>query len=327
MRRWVAIGIVAGGLAAMVAASALWLDRAYVRPGPAIQETILIIEPGASVAKIAAELERAHVIEHALVFRVMARLVEAHRTLRAGEYAFPAGSSLQAVILNLRSGHTVQRRFTVVEGATHAAIGRQLAHAYGLAGPPPPMPPEGWLGPETYFYTYGDTRAVLVERMHDAQRRTIAELWSGRAAGLPIATPDEALVLASIIERETAIDSERTRVAGVFVNRLRKGMRLQSDPTVIYAVTDGDGEIDRPLSRRDLAVDSPYNTYARNGLPPGAISNPGRASIAAALNPAETGDLYFVADGTGGHAFAATLAEHNRNVARWRRLQRSPGGP
>ena len=327
MRRWAAIGIVAGGLAAIVAASAVWLDRAYVRSGPAIQETTLIIKPGSGVSQIAAELERAHVIERAMVFRIMARLVKAHRSLRAGEYAFPAGSSLQAVILKLQSGQTVQRRFTVVEGATHAVIGRQLDQAYGLAGPLPPLPPEGWLAPETYFYTYGDLRGALVERMHDAQRQLLAELWPARAAGLPLATPEEALVLASIIERETAIDSERTRVAGVFVNRLRKGMRLQSDPTVIYAVTAGGGELDRPLSRRDLAADSPYNTYVKNGLPPGAISNPGRASIAAALNPAETGDLYFVADGTGGHAFAATLAEHNRNVARWRRLQRTPGEP
>ena len=183
------------------------------------------------------------------------------------------------------------------------------------------MPPEGSLLPETYHFERNEDRNALIARMTAAMDATLAELWAGRADDLPLDTPEEALVLASIVEKETGIASERPHIAGVFVNRLDRGMPLQSDPTVIYALTLGEGPLDRLLTRADLKTDSPYNTYVVPGLPPGPIANPGRDAIAAVLQPLETKDLYFVADGTGGHAFAETLAQHNRNVAAWRAIR------
>ena len=186
------------------------------------------------------------------------------------------------------------------------------------------MPPEGSLLPETYLFTRGDTRAEIIARMQAAMT-AVDRLWAERAAGLPLDTPEEAVILASIIEKETGVNSERAVVAGVFVNRLRRGMRLQTDPTVIYALTNGERPLGRELWRRDLEVDSPYNTYKVVGLPPGPIANPGLSALEAAMNPAETEYFYFVADGSGGHAFAKTLRDHNRNVAEWRRFQRQNG--
>jgi UPF0755 protein len=221
----------------------------------------------------------------------------------------------------LQSGKTVVRRLTVVEGLTAVQVLSQIAATEGLVGPLPQSPGEGRMLPETYHFSYGHERSAMVSRMVRAMDETLAELWAGRAPGLPFRTPDEALVLASIIEKETGRDNERARIAAVFVNRLKKGMRLQSDPTVVYALTDGGGPLARPLTRANLEIDHPYNTYVIDGFPPGPITNPGRASIAAALNPAETGELYFVADGNGGHVFAQTLQEHNRNAARWRQTR------
>ena len=209
------------------------------------------------------------------------------------------------------------------EGLTVAEVLALVGGAEGLAGEADGALAEGALLPETYNYSWGDDRGDLVDRMAAAMDAALAELWEGRADELPFDTPEEALVLASIVEKETGIAGERARVAAVFVNRLRRGMRLQSDPTVVYALTEGSGALGRQLIRDDLAVQHPYNTYVHAGLPPGPIANPGRASIAAALDPAVSGDLYFVADGSGGHAFAPTLAQHNRNVARWRRLRRN----
>jgi UPF0755 protein len=192
-----------------------------------------------------------------------------------------------------------------------------------LDGDAPARVPEGSLLPETYHYVYGDTRTALIERMAQAMRQVLAELWDARAANLPYETPHQALVLASIVEKETGVTSERARVAAVFVNRLRRGMKLDADPTVIYALTNGTGPLDRELTRADLLEDDPYNTYRYAGLPPGPIACPGRAALEAALHPAETDELYFVADGKGGHLFAKTLEEHARNVAQYRR-ERGP---
>jgi UPF0755 protein len=191
-----------------------------------------------------------------------------------------------------------------------------------LVGDMPEAPPgEGELLPETYMFARGTTRTEIIERMRSDMAALLAELWESRQEGLPLESPEEALILASIIEKETAVPDEYGLVAGVFVNRLRRGMLLQTDPTVIYAITRGEGPLGRQLLRRDLEVDDPYNTYRYPGLPPGPIANPGRGALEAALDPAETDYLYFVADGTGGHAFARTLDEHNRNAARWRRIR------
>jgi UPF0755 protein len=305
----------------VAAAAALIGHNRLVAPGPLESDTTLVIPKG-GIGETARLLEDASVIADGTVFRLAARITGRDRALRAGEYAFPEAVSMEGVLSILTSGETVKRRLTVAEGLTTAEVLALVAAADGLTGDVPPSPGEGVLLPETYFFSYGDERKVIVERMLAAMREAMAELWPQRVPSTVIKTPVDALILASIIEKETAVDAERTRVSAVFHNRLQKRMRLQSDPTVVYAVTGGAGPLDRPLTRADLAIDSPYNTYRVRGLPPGPITNPGRASIAAALAPAADDALYFVADGTGGHVFARTLAEHNRNVAKWRRIQR-----
>jgi UPF0755 protein len=225
------------------------------------------------------------------------------------------------VIAMLAKGETVARRLTIAEGLRVAEIFQLLANTEALQGELPPAPEEGSLLPETYFYAYGDSRVGLVRRMEDAMRETLDELWPQRAEGLPFRTRREALILASIVDKETGVADERDKVAAVFINRLRRGMRLQADPTVIYGLTEGDGALGRELNRGDWGHDSAYNTYQIDGLPPGPIGNPGRAALEAALNPDEVDYLYFVADGNGGHAFGRTLDEHNRNVAKWRRIK------
>jgi UPF0755 protein len=220
------------------------------------------------------------------------------------------------------SGKTVVRRLTVAEGLTTAQVLDLLDATDGLEGRIAERPPEGSLLPETYHFSYGDSRQGMVERMQRAMRETLDRLWRKRRADLPLKTKQQALTLASIVEKETAVPHERPHIAGVFLNRLRRGMPLQSDPTVAYALTGGKVPLDRALASADLKTDSPYNTYVSRGLPPGPIANPGRESIAAVLQPLDTDDLYFVADGGGGHAFARTFQEHLRNVQRWRKVER-----
>jgi UPF0755 protein len=297
------------------------LDR-LERAGPLTADTVVYIPQGSGLDAIAGRLERAGVIEEALVFRLGVHALGATRDLRAGEYLFPAALSIRDAIELLTSGGTVVRRLTLAEGLTSFEIVALITKAEALEGAAGAAPAEGSLLPETYHYARGDTRTDLVRRMGRALDRTLSELWPGRAPGLPIATPEEAVVLASIVEKETGIAGERPLVASVFVNRLKKGMRLQSDPTVVYGLTGGRGPLGRALIRKDLQTPSPYNTYLIDGLPPGPIANPGRAAIEAVLNPATSAYLYFVADGSGGHAFAKTLAEHNRNVAKWRKIKK-----
>ena len=277
---------------------------------------------GSGVMAIAGRLADAGVVADARLFAYGTRAYGAHRSLRAGEYRFPARASMADVMAKLAAGDMVQRRFTVPEGLTSREIVALLAATEGLVGEVAEVPPDGTLLPETYYFTHGDTRAAVIRRMQEAMRATLDDLWRERAEDLPLDDPTDAVVLASIVERETALAHERPRVAGVFVNRLRLGMRLQSDPTVAYAVTDGAMPLDRPLTQSDLAFASPYNTYVSGGLPPGPIGNPGRAAHAPVVRPADTRDLYFVADGSGGHAFARTYAEHRRNVQAWRRIER-----
>ena len=293
----------------------------FTRPGPLSAPATVVIPKGAGLERIAAELGAAGVISDPLVFRLGARVLGVHKSLRAGEYAIAAGVSARAVLEILNQGQTVVRRLTVAEGLTTRDILARLEATEGLEGRVWPIPAEGRLLPETYHFSHGDSRQDVVRRMSRAMAETLGELWDGRAGGLPLATPDEALVLASIVEKETAVPGERRRVARVFLNRLAKGMRLQSDPTVVYALTAGAGTLGRPLTRADLKTPSPHNTYLNDGLPPTPIANPGRASLEAVLRPAPSDELYFVADGQGGHVFARTLAEHNRNVAKWRKVR------
>ena len=322
MRRLVNLGAFAVSALVLIAGLLAYfiIDR-FERPGPLTADTVILIPQGSGVDAIARQLHEAGAIEDPLVFRLGVRLLRAGRELRAGEYLFPVALSNRDVIELLRSGQTVVRRLTLAEGLTSQEIVALLEQAEALEGAVDSVPPEGSLLPETYHYARGDDRGELVARMGRARDELLSELWPRRAPNLPVATPEEAVVLASIVEKETGIAGERPQVASVFVNRLRKGMRLQSDPTVVYGLTGGTGPLGRALTRKDLQAPSPYNTYLNPGLPPGPIANPGRAALEAVLNPAQTPFLYFVADGSGGHAFAKTLAEHNRNVAKWRKLQ------
>jgi UPF0755 protein len=267
-------------------------------------------------------LQEEGVVSHGKLFRLALMIDPAPKPIKAGEYEIPPHISMQALVDLLQSGKVVQRRLTVPEGMTTAEAVELVRKTEALTGEITLDLKEGDLLPETYFYSRDDTRDGLLSRMKEAMDKTLDEAWRKRAAGLPLANRREALVLASMIEKETAVPGERAKVAAVFINRLRRRMRLESDPTVIYGVTAGKGPFNRELSRADLQSTSPYNTYMVVGLPPGPICNPGRASIVAATNPGRDRLLYFVADGQGGHAFALTVAEHNRNVERWRQIQR-----
>ena len=324
LARRVLVGL--GIVAALGAAAVLWGRDAVERPGPLVAEKTVVLPRGMGLDGIARRLAEAGVIDRPWLFALRVRFSGAAGKLRAGEYDFAPGISAGGVMQLLFSGRTVQRRLTVPEGKTTRQVLDLISGAEGLVGEFDQSFGEGALLPETYYFSYGDRRADVVARMVQAMRSVLGELWAARAAELPFATPREALILASIVEKETARDDERRRIAGVFVNRLRRGMHLQSDPTVVYAITGGRGVLDRPLTRADLETPSPYNTYLVPGLPLTPIANPGRASIAAVLDPLIADDLYFVADGSGGHVFARTLSEHNRNVARWRRLKRRREG-
>ncbi|HUL09422.1 MAG TPA: endolytic transglycosylase MltG [Candidatus Acidoferrum sp.] len=299
-----------------------WAFTKFHEPGPAAADTTVIIDRGLGVRGIADKLAEAGVISDPLVFAAGVRVYGEGQPLKAGEYLFASRLSMRLVMEQMIAGGTIQHRLTVPEGLTSAEIVALVAAAPDLDGAvPAALPADGTLLPETYFFSRGDTRAQLLERMRKGMQDALAELWPARDGTLTLANVAEAVTLASIVEKETAVPEERPHVASVFFNRLAKGMPLQSDPTVIYAVTGGKGPLGRPLSKADLQVANPYNTYVNAGLPPGPIANPGRASLQAVLHPDSTKDLYFVADGTGGHAFAATLDEHNKNVAAWRKQQ------
>ncbi len=315
------IGLVVVFLGVVFGAVFVWAYAQFVRTGPLAAPKTMIIPRGAGLDDIAAPLAGAGVLSDPLIFRIGAWLAGMDKSLRAGEYVFQARISPRQAVALLQSGKTVVRRLTVAEGLTTAQVLAQLKRTEGLEGDIPSPPGEGTLLPETYHFSYGERRDAMVARMREAMGETFARLWESRAPGLSLKTPREALILASIVEKETAVPDERGRIAAVFLNRLGKGMRLQSDPTVVYALTGGLGPLGRPLTRADLKTPSPFNTYLIDGLPPGPVSNPGRAAMAAVLDPPETGDLYFVADGAGGHVFARTLGEHNRNVVRWRKIQ------
>ena len=306
----------AGGLA-------VWGISVFQSPGPLTEAIDVAFPRGADLREISERLQRRGVIGRADIFQVAVRVLRKSRHLQAGEFRFPARVSPMEAMEILVSGETVVHRLTVPEGLMSTEVLRLLAKADGLEGQLPAAGAnEGEFLPDTYHFSLGDRREDILTRMRAAMTGTLESLWKSRSKNLPLENAFEALVLASIVERETAVPRERARIAGVFVNRLRRGMRLQSDPTVAYAVSGGRSPIGRALTRVDLRIQHPYNTYTIRGLPPGPICNPGRDSLEAVMHPAVTDELYFVADGSGGHAFARTLDEHLENVARWRRIQR-----
>ncbi|MDR3423558.1 MAG: endolytic transglycosylase MltG [Alphaproteobacteria bacterium] len=306
----------------LIALAAPFLGMAALfAPGPLTQQKTVIVAHGTTAADIAAQLEKQNAVYLAPLFHVAARLL-ANDSLKAGEYALPARASPADIATMMHEGRSVVRLFTAAEGLTSSEIAQLLNDDPALTGTIAATPAEGSLLPETYRYSYGDSRAGIITRMQKAMREKINEIWASRESGLPIKSPQEAVVLASIVEKETSKPTERARIAGVFYNRLRLNMRLQSDPTVIYAITQGKQTLDRPLTHDDLAVASPLNTYASDGIPPQPICNPGRASLQAVTHPEHNDFLYFVADGTGGHAFAPDLATQNANINRWHQAQK-----
>ena len=314
--------IVIGGVLGFVllaAAVAVWADHTYTKPGPLAEDAVVVIEAGMPVAGTARRLEQMGAVESRLGFRWAARLSGSSKRLQAGEYRIPAKASIRDILDILKSGVVVVHRLTLPEGLTSLEAVQLLNSADKMTGQVTDIPAEGTLLPETYYYTYGMQRSAMLARMQAGMKALVANLWEGRADGLPITTPEDAVILASIVEKETAVPAERPLIAGVFINRLKRNMRLQSDPTVIYGITHG-ADLGRDLTTADIDTTTPYNTYRIDGLPPTPIANPGRESLNAVLHPAETDALYFVADGNGGHAFSSTYEEHLKNVKRWRQL-------
>ena len=304
------------------AGGATWL--LWIGPGPTERPTTFIVAQGSGTARVAAQLEQAGVIRgNAITFRAFARLFGAHAPLQQGEFLIEPGMSPSAILYMLQFGQPVRRMVTIPEGMPSVLVRERLMSLQHLTGDIP-VPPEGSVLPNTYDYRRGETRAVLLERMQRAMRETLARLWAQRRPGSVVQSPQAAIILASIVEKETSRESERRLIAGVYSNRIRRNMPLQADPTVIYPITQG-----RPLGRRilrsELNANNGYNTYRMAGLPIGPIANPGRASIAAVLNPQQTNALFFVADGSGGHIFADTLQQHQANVQRWYAIRRARG--
>jgi UPF0755 protein len=292
-------------------------------PGPLQEDKIVIIPARAGMTDIADILQREGVIDNnrwAFIGSVFA--LKARSELKPGEYSFQKNASLRDVIGTIVEGKVVQHAVTIPEGLTSEQIVARLTDNDIFAGTVREMPREGTLLPETYKFPRGTTRDQVIARMQQAQKRVLAEIWERRNPDIPIRTPEQLVTLASIVEKETGKADERSRVAAVFVNRLRQKIKLQSDPTIIYGLVGGKGTLGRPIKRSEIQQPSPYNTYVVDGLPPGPIANPGRASLEAAANPARTRDLFFVADGTGGHAFTETYDQHQKNVAKLRSMEK-----
>ncbi len=326
------LGLVAG-------AAAVYASHAIRQPGSLASDTSVMIAQGSEVDEIVDTLQSQGVIDSPVLFSMALYAEGARGKLKAGEYLFKQNASLQEVIDTIVQGRAILHSLTIPEGLTSQQIVERLRGDDVLAGDIHDIPREGALLPETYKFQRGDSRDKLLQKMARDQNQLLDEIWKRRARDLPLASPYDLVTLASIVEKETGKADERPRVAGVFINRLRKHMRLQSDPTIVYGLVGGQGPLGRPLTRADVESQTPYNTYVIDGLPPGPIANPGRAALEAVANPSRTPDLYFVADGTGGHVFSDSLDAHNRNVQHWRQIDQinkakgaapagvSPGAP
>ncbi len=325
-------GVMTSALMAMavIGGAIFLLNYQYEAQGPLEETRTVTIRSGEGRIQIAEKLQDAGVVSSRQLFvinhftRNFVRWFngQSWRDLKAGEYEFKPGASMRTVLETVAKGKTVLYRITIPEGWTSQQIVKRVMAMPDLVGDISQVPAEGTLLPDTYRFSKGSERNDVIKRMQTALEKTLAQLWEKRAPDLPLATKEEALILASIVEKETGIGAERKRVASVFLNRLRKGMRLQSDPTIIYGIVGGKGSLGRPIYRSDIKKETPYNTYHIKGLPPTPICNPGRAAIEAVLQPDSSDDLFFVADGTGGHKFSKTLKEHNAAVANWRVIEK-----
>ncbi len=307
----------------MIVAVAFFLLQMWGGAGPAKQNISVVIPQGATLSRAATELEKAGAIRSARAFVLFSKVLGGSSPIKAGEYRVPARLSQSDILRMLQGGKTLQRFVTVPEGTPAIIVYETLMKAPELSGPLA-VPVEGTVLPDSYAYNKGDTRQAVLDRMQKAMVGYLAKAWAARKPGIAVSSPRDALILASIVEKETGKPAERRTVAAVYGNRLKRGMPLQADPTIIYPITKG-----KPLGRRilqsELHAKNDYNTYAMTGLPIGPIANPGRASIDAVLDPAASSALYFVADGTGGHVFADTLEQHNANVQKWYALRKSRG--
>ncbi len=309
-------------LAAIVAGIALVSGKQrFEAAGPLPDDKVVNIPRGSGIRDIADVLTREGVIDQSWVFIGGVLLLKAREDLKAGEYQFKAHASLRDVVATIVEGRVVTHQLAIPEGLTSEQIVARLLDDDVLTGNVKEIPREGSLLPDTYNFTRGVTREQMIQRMQQAQQHLLKDIWDHHSADLPLKTPDQLVILASLVERETGKPEERTRVAAVFVNRLKQKMKLQSDPTIIYGLVGGKGTLGRPILRSEIEQPTPYNTYVIEGLPPGPIANPGRAALEAVANPARTKELYFVADGTGGHAFSETLDQHQKGVARLRAME------
>jgi UPF0755 protein len=300
----------------------VWLMKEVRSPGPLAEDKVVMITREDDAAGIADQLERAGVIDSAMWFNLLTVLDGNRGALKRGEYALKAGMSMNDIENELIAHRVIRYKITIPEGLTSEQVVDRLREDTVLTGDIREPPREGSLMPDTYYFERGDTRLSILSRMAKIQAKTVDDVWKARSPDLPIKSPWELVTLASIVEKETGKTEERPRVAGVFINRLDKHMRLGSDPTIVYGLAQGKGTLGRSITKADLNQSTPYNTYLIDGLPPGPICNPGKAALEAVAKPARSKDLYFVADGTGGHAFAETLDQHNKNVAHWRQIEK-----
>jgi UPF0755 protein len=303
------------------------LEREVTAKGPLSADKVVVIPRNTGTSEIADILEREGVIKQPLLFETYALFNRRRGQLKAGEFQFKAGTSIESAIDTLVEGKAILHSITIPEGLTSEQIMSRLFENEILTGEVAETPREGTVLPDTYKFERGMTRQQIINAMQAAHRQTLAQIWQRRSPELPVKTAQELVILASIVEKETGRADERTRVAGVFINRLMKRMKLQSDPTIVYGLVGGKGTLGRGIMRNEIETATPYNTYVIEGLPPGPIANPGRAALEAVANPSRTKDLYFVADGSGGHAFAESYDQHQRNVTRWRQLEKAKATP